>query len=177
MVLLSVLLACATRARPEAPAVDQPAPRPEVVSRALPAERSVRDAPPVLKAGDSGLAGIADTRVALVTAHGEATYYANKFDGRLTASGIRFRNSELFAAHREYPFGTIVRITNLKNSRSVVVRVVDRGPNGTAENKRRTIIDVSQRAAQALDFLRDGRIRVRVEVLEWGTNPRPGRQP
>ncbi|MGH7469376.1 MAG: septal ring lytic transglycosylase RlpA family protein [Longimicrobiales bacterium] len=111
-------------------------------------------------------------RPVLAVALGEATYYASKFDGRLTASGIRFHNSELFAAHREYPFGTVVRVTNLENERSVVLRVVDRGPNGKSERIQRTIIDVSQRAARQLDFLRAGRINVRVEVLEWG----PGRR-
>ena len=104
----------------------------------------------------------------LAVAHGEATYYADKFDGRPTASGIRFRNQELYAAHRAYPFGTLLRVTNLKNRRSVVVRVVDRGPNGKSERAQRTIVDLSQRAAQELRFLRDGRVPVRVEVLEWG---------
>jgi rare lipoprotein A len=104
----------------------------------------------------------------LAVALGEATYYADKFEGRRTASGIIFRNAELYAAHRAYPFGTVVRITNLKNHRTVIVRVVDRGPNGRSERAQRTIIDVSQRAARELNFLRDGRIPVRVEVLQWG---------
>ena len=104
----------------------------------------------------------------LEEASGEATYYASKFDGRRTASGIVFSNSEAFAAHRTYPFGTVVRVTNTRNERSVILRVVDRGPNGTSENKRRTIIDVSQSAAAELDFVHAGRAPVRVEVLEWG---------
>jgi rare lipoprotein A len=104
----------------------------------------------------------------LAEAEGEATYYASKFDGRQAASGIVFRNSEPYAAHRTYPFGTIVRVTNLANERSVIVRVIDRGPHGTSERAKRTIIDVSQSAAQDLDFIRAGRIPVRVEVLEWG---------
>lgn len=105
----------------------------------------------------------------LAEAEGEATYYASKFDGRRAASGIVFRNSEPYAAHRTYPFGTMVRVTNLANERSVVLRVIDRGPNGTSARAQRTIIDVSQSAARDLDFIRDGRIPVRVEVLEWGT--------
>lgn len=107
----------------------------------------------------------------LETAEGEATYYANKFDGRRAASGIVFRNSEPYAAHRTYPFGTMVRVTNLANDRSVVVRVIDRGPHGTSARAKRTIIDLSQSVARELDFMREGRTPVRVEVLEWG----PGR--
>jgi rare lipoprotein A len=105
---------------------------------------------------------------ALAVAHGQATYYADYFDGRRTASGIVFRNSEMYAAHREYPFGTLLRVTNLKNRKSVIVQVVDRGPNGTSRQARRTIIDLSKRAARELDFIPAGRIEVQVEVLEWG---------
>lgn len=101
----------------------------------------------------------------LEEAEGEATYYASRFDGRRTASGIVFRNSEPWAAHRRYPFGTVVRVTNLRNGRSVVLRVVDRGPFGNA----RRIIDVSQSAARELDFMAAGHVPVRVEVLEWGS--------
>ncbi|HSJ30873.1 MAG TPA: septal ring lytic transglycosylase RlpA family protein [Longimicrobiales bacterium] len=108
----------------------------------------------------------------LEEAEGEATYYASKFDGRPAASGVVFRNSEPYAAHRSYPFGTVVRVTNLVNDRSVIVRVIDRGPHGTSARAKRTIIDVSQSAARELDFIRAGRIPVRVEVLEWGTGIR-----
>ena len=101
----------------------------------------------------------------LEEAEGEATYYASRFDGRRTASGVVFRNAEPWAAHRRYPFGTVVRVTNLRNGRSVILRVVDRGPFG---NPRR-IIDVSQSAARELDFVSAGHVPVRVEVLEWGS--------
>jgi rare lipoprotein A len=110
--------------------------------------------------------------VALETAEGEATYYASKFDGRRSASGVVFRNSEAYAAHRTYPFGTIVRVTNLANDRSVVVEVIDRGPHGSSARAKRTIIDLSQSAARELDFIRDGRVPVLVEVLEWGSGRR-----
>ncbi|MDX1583648.1 MAG: septal ring lytic transglycosylase RlpA family protein [Thermoanaerobaculia bacterium] len=104
----------------------------------------------------------------LETSSGDATYYADIFEGRKTASGIPFRQNELVAAHRAYPFGTVLRVTNERNDRSVVVRVVDRGPFGTSANKKRTVIDLSRRAAEALDFIREGRATVRVDVLEWG---------
>lgn len=112
-----------------------------------------------------------DGRV-LEEAEGEATYYASRFDGRRTASGVVFRNSEAVAAHRNWPFGTIVRVTSLVNGRSAIVRIEDRGPHGTSERARRTIIDLSQSTARELDFIRAGRIPVRVEVLEWGTGRR-----
>ncbi|HEX2191375.1 MAG TPA: septal ring lytic transglycosylase RlpA family protein [Longimicrobiaceae bacterium] len=104
----------------------------------------------------------------LASATGGATLYADKFEGRRTASGIPFRQNQLVAAHRGYPFGTLLRVTNLRNGRSVNVRVVDRGPFGSAANKRRTIIDLSRRAADRLGYTAAGRAQVRVEVLEWG---------
>lgn len=99
---------------------------------------------------------------------GEATFYANLFEGRRTASGIPFRQNQMVAAHRAYPFGTILRVTNLRNDRSVHVRVVDRGPFGAKAAARRTILDLSQRAARELDYIGAGRAPIRVEVLEWG---------
>ena len=73
----------------------------------------------------------------------------------------------MVAAHPTYPFGTIVRVTNLQNGRSVRVRIVDRGPTA-GPRAAGVIIDVSRRAAQALGFIREGRTRVRVEVERWG---------
>jgi rare lipoprotein A len=99
---------------------------------------------------------------------GEATFYADHFEGRRTASGIPFRQNQMVAAHRAYPFGTILRVTNLQNDRAVNVRVVDRGPFGDSPRARRTIIDLSRRAAQQLGYIEAGRTPVRVEVLEWG---------
>jgi rare lipoprotein A len=104
----------------------------------------------------------------LEVATGEATYYAGSLDGRRTASGVVFRNSEPYAAHRSYPFGTLLRVVNERNGREVLVTVVDRGPHGASAAARRTIIDVSQSAAAELGFIRDGRTPVRLEVLRWG---------
>jgi rare lipoprotein A len=106
---------------------------------------------------------------------GEATFYANRFEGRRTASGVPFRQNQLVAAHRSFPFGTLLRVTNTRNDRAVNVRVVDRGPFGSAAKQRRTIIDLSRRAAERLGFVDAGRAQVRVEVLEWGAGlPRSG---
>jgi rare lipoprotein A len=103
----------------------------------------------------------------LESARGGATFYADYFEGRRTASGIPFRQNQMVAAHRSYPFGTILRVTNTANDRSVNVRVVDRGPFGTAA--RRPIIDLSRRAASELGYIQAGRAQVVVEVLEWGS--------
>jgi rare lipoprotein A len=73
----------------------------------------------------------------------------------------------MVAAHPSYPFGTLVRVTNLANGRSTNVRIVDRGPARKARAAG-IVIDVSRRAAEALKFIRQGRARVRLEVLAWG---------
>jgi rare lipoprotein A len=73
----------------------------------------------------------------------------------------------LVAAHPSYPFGTRVRVTNLANDRSTVVRIIDRGP---APHLRADglVIDVSRKAAETLGFIQQGRTRVRIDVLSWG---------
>lgn len=91
---------------------------------------------------------------------GFASFYGPEFHGRRTASGERYDEDELSAAHRTLPFGTRVRLTNLKNGRTVVVTITDRGPF-----RRGRIVDVSRRAARELGFLRAGVARVRLEVL------------
>ena len=95
---------------------------------------------------------------------GLASYYAKALDGKKTASGVPFDNDALVAAHPTYPFGTLVRVTNLRNSQSVDVRIIDRGPVRAVQAKG-VIIDVSRAAADALRFLEDGRTRVRLEVV------------
>lgn len=92
---------------------------------------------------------------------GEASYYADYFNGRLTANGERYDPRKLTAANRTLPFGTRVRITRLDNGRSVVVRVNDRGPFG----KRRRIFDLSKAAARQLDMLHAGRADIEAVVL------------
>jgi peptidoglycan lytic transglycosylase len=104
---------------------------------------------------------------ALEVREGLASYYADQFNGRTTASGTVFDNDALLAAHPSYPFGWVVRVTNLRNRRSVDVRIVDRGP-APAVQARGVIIDISRAAAQQLGFIADGRTRVRVEVLRRG---------
>jgi rare lipoprotein A len=100
-----------------------------------------------------------------VRTRGFATYYAKMFDGRLTASGISFDNDAMVAAHPHYPFGTVVRVTNLRNGRSTDVRIVDRGPARRARASG-VIIDLSRAAARKLGFITAGRTRVRLDILE-----------
>lgn len=93
-------------------------------------------------------------------AKGVASYYGAKHQGKRTASGERFNQHALTAAHRQLPFGTRVKVTNLKNDKSVVVRINDRGPH-----TRGRLIDVSREAAAQLGMLGSGTARVRVQSL------------
>jgi rare lipoprotein A len=98
---------------------------------------------------------------------GDATFYAHYFDGRVTASGQIFHGDKAMAAHRSYPFGTVVRVTCLRNHRSVNVVIVDRGPYGK-NHREGAIIDLSHSAAEKLGIIRRGQARVKLEVLLWG---------
>lgn len=89
------------------------------------------------------------------------SYYHDKFNGRKTASGELFQNHELTAANRSLPFGTKVKITNIKNGKSVVVRINDRGPftKGRA-------FDLSKAAFAEIGNLAAGHLSVEYEVIE-----------
>ncbi len=102
----------------------------------------------------------ADTK-AIRTFVGKATYYSNALAGHSMASGEIYDPGGAQAAHRSLPFGSIVRVTNIKGGASVVVRIADRGPFG---GKGR-IIDVSYAAARRIGLVRAGVLDVRVEVL------------
>jgi rare lipoprotein A len=93
----------------------------------------------------SGESGIDSAWKPMYRDTGIASYYANKFEGRRTANGERYRKKYFTAAHRTLPFGTLLKVTNPKNHKWVIVRVNDRGPF----NKRR-VIDLSYRAAKHL---------------------------
>ena len=91
---------------------------------------------------------------------GVASWYGSRHHGRPTASGDAFDMRALTAAHRSLPLGTRVRVTNLENGRTVVVRITDRGPYVPGR-----LIDLSHAAAKALDILERGVARVQLEVL------------
>ena len=91
---------------------------------------------------------------------GEASWYGPGFHGRQTANGERYNQNQLTAAHRTLEFGTMVRVVNLDNGKSVVVRINDRGPYA-----RGRIIDLSRAAAREIDMIQSGVANVRLERL------------
>lgn len=102
-----------------------------------------------------------------ITAHaqqkGKATFYSKRATGARTASGERLHHDSLTCAHRTYPFGTLLKVTNLNNGNTVVVRVTDRGPFAKGR-----IIDLSYAAAKQLDMLLAGVATVTVERYNRG---------
>jgi rare lipoprotein A len=94
---------------------------------------------------------------------GTASWYGEQFHGRPTSSGEPFDMYQLSAAHRTLPLPTYVRVTNLANGQSVIVRVNDRGPFADTANR---IIDVSYAAAIRLGIVRSGTANVRVQAVE-----------
>ncbi|UYW00871.1 septal ring lytic transglycosylase RlpA family protein [Flavobacterium agricola] len=91
-----------------------------------------------------------------------ASYYSNKLNGRLTASGKRFNNTAYTAAHKKLPFGTQVKVTNPKNNKFVVVTITDRGPFSKGKE-----IDLTQRAFNEITHQKGlGVLKVDLEVLE-----------
>lgn len=98
---------------------------------------------------------------------GLASYYHKRFHGRKSSSGRIYNADELVAAHRTYPFGTFLRVTNLSNMKTVIVCVTDRGPR-----RKNRIVDLSYAAAEKLDFIKKGLTRVRIEVVPSGLDLR-----
>lgn len=93
--------------------------------------------------------------------YGQASFYANKFHGRLTANGETFSQDKLTAACNVLPLGTWIRVTNLKNGKSIVVKTNDR-----LHPKTRRIIDLTRKAAKQLGYISRGLTRVKIEVLD-----------
>lgn len=89
---------------------------------------------------------------------GIAVYYSDRFEGKPAANGETYSHDVLTAAHNGYPFGTEVRVTNLSNSQSVVVKINDR-----MRKNSKVLIDLSRSAAQELGFVKEGKTQVRVE--------------
>src|SRR5215510_1743360 len=152
LMLVPVLLvpACAARKTPTTPTPVSTQPAPEAESPAPPSTTKPASRGNVLE-----------------TQEGLASYLGPGFETRVTASGATVDKTSMVAAHPSYPFGTLVRVTNLANGRAVIVRVVDRGPakNVQAEG---VLIDLSSGAARNLGLTAVGRTRVKLEVLRWG---------
>ena len=92
---------------------------------------------------------------------GVASYYADRFHGRKTASGVRYDKTALTAAHKSLPLGTKVRVTNLKNGETVEVEINDRGPHVKGR-----VVDLSKAAARELGMMNAGLVKVQVEIVE-----------
>lgn len=92
---------------------------------------------------------------------GDASFYADKFEGRLTASGEKYWHYLMTASHLTLPFNSRIKVTNLINNKSVVVKINDRGPFVQGR-----IIDLSKSAAQKLDFIESGTVKVKIELLK-----------
>ncbi|OKL41361.1 septal ring lytic transglycosylase RlpA family protein [Pontibacter flavimaris] len=93
-------------------------------------------------------------------ADGKASYYADRFHGQRTANGERYDKALMTAAHATLPFDTRVEVTNLKNGKTVVVRINDR-----MAASRHRVIDLSRAAATALDMVRDGTVAVSIKEV------------
>jgi len=93
-----------------------------------------------------------------ITESGKASYYADKFEGRRTASGETFHQNAMTGAHRTLPFGTKVKVINLANGRSVKVRINDRGPYAQGR-----VIDLSKKAARKLGIVSTGVAPVEIQ--------------
>lgn len=96
----------------------------------------------------------------LLIQQGTASYYAKKFQGRRTSSGEIFHLDSMTAAHKNLPWGTVIKVTNKKNGLAVVVRINDRLPSYSTRQ-----IDLSRAAAEEIDMIRDGLAQVRIEVV------------
>ena len=99
------------------------------------------------------------------TMKGISSFYAEDFHGKLTANGEVYDMYGLTAAHKTLPLNTIVRVTNISNNKSLILRINDRGPYVKGR-----ILDCSYGAAKKLGFVNDGTTDVKIEVIEWGDN-------
>ena len=93
---------------------------------------------------------------------GKASFYGSEFNGRKTANGEIYDETALTAAHRTLPFGTVLRVTNLRNGLSVIVRINDRGPFHPDR-----VIDLSKNAAEEIDHITYGVTDIEAEILEY----------
>lgn len=96
---------------------------------------------------------------------GKASYYHHRFHGRRMSSGTHYHRDSLFCAHRTLPFGTLLKVTNVKNGKWTVVKVADRGPF-----HRNRIIDLSYAAAKDIDMIRAGTATVEIEKVDSWPN-------
>lgn len=97
---------------------------------------------------------------------GLAAFISEDFQGKKTASGDTYNQNQLVAAHPSYSMGTVVRVTNLENGRTVEVRIIDR--IAAAKDTEEPIIDLSRAAAEQLEFTQKGKVKIRTELIQSG---------
>ena len=163
LVVSACSIGCAAK-RPVAgthpPAPTQPSATPEETSEKAKRDTEVAPAPAAASpAGKHGKTPAAPAPVGY-TEEGNASWYGNPFHGRRASNGETYDMHKLTAAHRTLPFDTMVRVTNLSNNKSTVVRITDRGP--FVENR---VIDLSMAAAREIESIGPGVVPVRLEVL------------
>jgi rare lipoprotein A len=150
LLLMAGLAGCATKAPPV-----PPAPQPPVAVQSSPA------APQQASETPRGVPAVPPlSSTAFFTQTGLASFYGGAHDGKTTARGGIFDHRDLTAAHRTLPFGTMVRVTNLSNGRTVSVEITDRGPRIKTR-----IIDISLAAAREIGMQKKGITRVRVDAF------------
>lgn len=110
--------------------------------------------------GCSNCCCLTGTQTSGYVQYGKASYYGDEFHGRKTASGEIFNKWDYTCAHKKLPFDTRVKVTNLKNQKTTIVRVNDRGPFVKGR-----IIDLSFAAAKKIGMIKDGVVKVKIEVL------------
>lgn len=101
--------------------------------------------------------------IAVAQEYGTASYYSDEFHGLETAYGVKYDKNQLTASHKTHPFGTMLKVTRLDNKKSVTVKVIDKGPWIKGR-----IVDLSRKAANALDLIPVGVADVKVEVVGAG---------
>lgn len=99
--------------------------------------------------------------------YGTASYYSNKFQGKPTASGEPYDKDKMTCAHNSLPLGTWVKVTNMRNKRSVIVEVTDR-----LHHKNKRVVDLSRAAAAKLGYVKRGLARVKVQVIDKDDLPK-----
>ena len=138
-----------------------PAPRYKAGKSSFPAKQKKEN--PKKEKKDSKSKGKSSYNPKKTKYRGISSYYGPKFHGKLTANGEIFDMYGVSAAHKEFPFNTIVRVTNKNNGKSLMIRINDRGPYIDGR-----ILDCSFGAAKKLGFVGDGTAPVKIEILEWG---------
>ncbi len=124
------------------------------------AQTAAPAAPAATPAAGAPAAAAPEKAASPAATDGKVAYYGQKFNGRKTASGERFNSGAMTMAHKTLPFGTMVKVTNVKNSKSVTVRVNDRGPS-TPDR----VGDLSAGAASKIRMIRSGVIDAKLEVV------------